>query len=38
MNNSQLNAYLERVAQLIECKALTVQEAAQIVRESKVKQ
>ena len=36
MNDQQLNIFLETIAQLIEAKAVTVEEAAKIVRESKV--
>ncbi len=35
MTDSQLNSFLEQIAQLIEAKALTVAEAAEIVRQSK---
>ena len=35
MSNAQLNAFLENIAKLIDTKAITVQEATQIVRESK---
>lgn len=35
MSNAQLDAFLETLAKLIESKALTVAEAAQIVRDSK---
>ena len=37
MTNQQFNAWLENLAKLIESKAKTAQEAAQIVRESKKK-
>lgn len=37
MTNDQLNAFLENLARLIEAKALTVEEAAQIVRDAKTK-
>mgnify|MGYP007047922919 CR=1 FL=1 len=37
MTIPELNQYLENVAKLIEATAKTPQEAAQIVRESKVK-
>ena len=37
MNNQQLNTLLEQIAKLIEAKAQTPQEAAQIVREAKTK-
>jgi hypothetical protein len=36
MNNDQYNAFLENIAKLIEANAKTVEEAAQIVRDSKV--
>lgn len=36
MNNQQLDQFLENIAKLIESKAKTPQEAAQIVRDSKV--
>lgn len=35
MSNAQLNSLLETLARLIESKASTVQEAAQIIREAK---
>lgn len=35
MTNAQFNAFLENVAKLIESKAQTVEEAAEIVREAK---
>lgn len=35
MSNAQFDAFLETLAKLIESKAQTVEEAAQIVRESK---
>lgn len=35
MTNAQLDAFLETLAKLIESKATTVAEAAQIIRESK---
>lgn len=35
MSNAQFDAFLETLAKLIESKAETVEEAAQIVRESK---
>lgn len=35
MTNSQLNAYLETLAKLIESKAKTVEEAAEIIRKAK---
>ena len=38
MSNDQLNSLLETLARLIESKATTIQEAAQIVREAKTKQ
>lgn len=37
MTNQQFNAVLENLARLIESKAKTPQEAAQIVRETKAK-
>lgn len=36
MTNAQLNGYLELIAKLIEAKAITLEEAAKIVREAKV--
>ena len=36
MNNEQFNSHLETLAQLIEAKAKTVTEAAQIVRDAKI--
>ena len=36
MNNDQYNVFLENIAKLIEANAKTVEEAAQIVRDSKV--
>lgn len=36
MTNAQLNGYLELIAKLIEAQAITVQEAAELVRQSKV--
>lgn len=36
MTNAQLNGYLELIAKLIEEKAITLEEAAKIVREAKV--
>jgi uncharacterized protein (UPF0335 family) len=38
MSNDQLNSLLETIAKLIESKAATVEEAAQIVRDAKTKQ
>lgn len=35
MNNKQLNTLLETIARLIEAKAVTVEEAAEIVRQAK---
>ncbi len=35
MTNAQLNAFLEQLAKLIESKAETVAEAAEIVRQAK---
>ena len=37
MTNQQLNSLLEQIAKLIEAKATTPQEAANIVREAKTK-
>lgn len=37
MTNAQLNTFLETLAKLIESKAETVSEAAEIVRSAKVK-
>ena len=37
MTEAELNAYLDLIASLIEAKAKTPEEAAQIVRECKVK-
>lgn len=37
MTTPELNQYLETIAKLIEATAKTPQEAAQIIRESKVK-
>lgn len=37
MSNAQWNAFLETLAKLIEAKATTPQEAAQIVRDAKTK-
>lgn len=37
MNNQQLNTLLEQIAKLIEAKAKTPHEAAEIVREAKTK-
>lgn len=36
MTSPELNQYLEAIAELIEAKAATVQEAAEIVRNKKV--
>ena len=36
MSNQQLNTLLEQIAKLIEAKAQTPKEAAQIVREAKI--
>ena len=38
MTNAQYDANLETIARLIEAKALTVEEAAQIVREAKTQE
>lgn len=35
MTNAQFNAYLETLAKLIESKATTVEEAAEIIRQAK---
>lgn len=35
MNNAQLNSFLEQIAKLIEAKAETISEAAEIVRNAK---
>lgn len=37
MTNDQLNTLLETIAKLIEAEAITVQQAAQIVRDAKTK-
>lgn len=37
MTNAQLNAYLETLAKLVESKAKTTKEAAEIIRDAKVK-
>ena len=37
MTNTELNAFLEALAQLIEAKAKTVEEAAAIIRDKKTK-
>ena len=37
MTNDQFNSFLENLARLIEAKAITVEEAAQIVRDAKTK-
>lgn len=37
MTNAEFNAFLETLAKLIEAKATTPEEAAQIVREAKAK-
>lgn len=36
MTNAQFNAFLETLAQLIEAKAKTTEEAAQIIRDKKI--
>lgn len=36
MSNQQLNSLLETLAQLIEAKAVTIEEAAKIVRDAKI--
>ena len=38
MTSPELNQFLEAIAELIEAKAKTVEEAAQIVREKKIKE
>ena len=35
MTNAQINVFLELIAQLIEAKAITAKEAAEIVRQAK---
>jgi uncharacterized protein (UPF0335 family) len=35
MTNAQLNAFLEQLAKLVESKALTVAEAAELIRQAK---
>ena len=35
MTNNQLNAFLETLAKLVESKAKTVEEAAELIRQSK---
>jgi hypothetical protein len=35
MSNAQFNAYLEPLAKLVESKAKTVEEAAEIIRQAK---
>lgn len=37
MTSQELNQFLEAIAELIEAKATTVQEAAEIVRNKKIK-
>lgn len=37
MTSAELNQYLEAIAELIEAKAQTVEEAAKIVRDKKIK-
>jgi len=37
MTSAELNQYLEAIAELIEAKAATPQEAAKIVRDKKIK-
>lgn len=37
MTNAEFNAFLETLAQLVESKAITVQEAAEIIRQAKTK-
>ena len=36
MSTEQVNAYLERIAELIEAKAIDARQAAEIVRNSKI--
>lgn len=38
MTNKQFDAYLERLAELIESKAKTVEEAAELIRKAKIEQ
>jgi hypothetical protein len=38
MSNAQFNAYLETLAKLVESKAKTVEEAAEIIRQAKTQQ
>ena len=37
MTNAEFNAFLETLAQLVEAKARTVEEAAELIRQSKAK-
>lgn len=37
MTNAQFDAFLETLAQLVEAKAKTIEEAAQIIRDQKTK-
>ena len=37
MTNAELNAFLETLARLVECKAESVEEAAELIREAKAK-
>lgn len=37
MTNAQFNQFLETLAKLIEAKAKTVEEAAELIREAKIK-
>jgi hypothetical protein len=38
MTNNQLDAYLETLAKLVESKAKTVEEAAELIRKAKTQQ
>lgn len=37
MTNAEFNAFLETLAQLVEAKARTVEEAAELIRQAKAK-
>lgn len=37
MTNAEFNAFLETLAQLVESKATTIEEAAEIIRQAKTK-
>lgn len=37
MTNAQFNQFLETLAKLVEAKAMTVEEAAELIREAKIK-